>query len=106
MFTKTEMAWLWSLYLRSDIDGRHPYATPLVAADLSGLPAATVLTGEVDLLRDDGRLYADRLADAGVAVDYENYDGMVHAFLQFTDVETAERALDYLADSLRDAFGQ
>jgi acetyl esterase len=104
MFSKADMAWLWSLYLRSDIDGRHPYAAPLAAPDLSGLPPATVLTGDVDLLRDDGRRCANRLADAGVTVRHENYDGMVHAFLQFEGVETAERALDDLARTLRDAF--
>jgi acetyl esterase len=55
--------------------------SPLLASDLAGLPAATILTADQDALRDDGLLYARRLEQAGVRVRATNYVGMPHGFL-------------------------
>lgn len=101
MFSRADMEWCWNLYLRDEIDAKNPYASPLEARDLSGLPPTLVVTGDVDLLRDDGSVYASRLADDGVDVEYENLDGMVHAFLQFEEVEAAETGRRRVGDWLR-----
>jgi acetyl esterase len=61
-----------------------PYASPLWADDLSGLPPATILTCGYDPLRDDGRAYAARLAEAGVAVHHTHLEGHVHPSFAFT----------------------
>ena len=72
---------------------REPYASPLLAADLSGLPPAVVLTAERDVLRAEGDRYAVRLAEAGVEVEHHVTPGVDHYFL----TEDPVRARDTMA---------
>ena len=58
-----------------------PYASPLRAESLAGLPPTMVATGEVDLLRREGDAYARRLAAAGVPVEHRVVPGADHYFL-------------------------
>ena len=105
VLSRAAMEWYWDQYLDRAIDGRHPYASPLAARDLSGTAPATVITAGVDPLRDDGRAYADRLADADVPVSYSEYDDVFHAFVAFPELDRAEEARAETASALRDAFG-
>jgi acetyl esterase len=57
--------------------------SPLLADDLSNLPPALIVTAEYDPLCDEGRIYADRLREAGNEVDYVCYPRMVHGFISF-----------------------
>ena len=72
---------------------REPYASPLLAPDLSGLPPALVLTAERDTLRADGVRYAERLRAAGVDVWHHETPGVDHYFL----TEDPVRARDTMA---------
>ena len=54
----------------------------MMADDLSNLPPALVHTAEYDPLRDEGRLYADRLKAAGNAVEYRCAARMIHSFMR------------------------
>ncbi len=81
VLTREVMEWCWSHYLEHPQDSANPYASPLCAPDLSGLPPAFIATAEYDPLRDEGKAYADRLRDAGVPVEYHCYEGMIHSFL-------------------------
>ncbi|MDR0593203.1 MAG: alpha/beta hydrolase [Bifidobacteriaceae bacterium] len=65
-------------YLGEVARAREPYASPLLADDLSGLPPAHIFTAEHDLLRGDGEAYAARLQAAGVAVDLHRFAGQTH----------------------------
>ncbi|MFB6081853.1 MAG: alpha/beta hydrolase [Halanaeroarchaeum sp.] len=96
-----EMAWFGEQYLRDPLEGANPYAFPLNACDLSGLPPASVLTAGFDPLRDEGVAYADRLAAADVPVTHRNYPAMVHGFVSMLGVvDAAETAIDDVADDL------
>ena len=84
LLTKDSMVWFWDHYLRTAGDGAEPYASPLRAQDLKGLPPAMVVTTEFDPLRDEGEAYANRLKQAGVPVKLKRYDGLIHGFFMMT----------------------
>jgi len=99
--TRAAMRWYWEQYLDHEVDGANPYAAPLRARDLSGLPPATVLTCGFDPLCDEGVAYAARLGEAGVPVTHVEYDDQIHAFPLFADeIVAAEAAIADVAASL------
>ena len=89
-----------ALYLRGS--GKpSPYAMPLLAADFSGLPQAFIAVAQFDPLRDDGRLYAERLQAAGVTTVLYPGKGLVHGCLRARrQVPEVDRFYDYLLDYL------
>jgi acetyl esterase len=105
LLTRDAMRWFWNHYVPDPARRDEPYAAPLRAEKLSGLPPATVVTAEFDPLRDEGEAYAGRLRDAGVAVESIRYDGMIHGFVQLLAVfDAARQAVDGLGERLRDVL--
>ena len=103
--TGTHMAWYWEQYLGPDGDGSHPYASPIRADDLSGLPPATVLTAELDPLRDEGEAYAAALAAAGTPTEAMRADGLFHGFFGLDEfLPEAAAPMDWTLGRLRDAL--
>jgi acetyl esterase/lipase len=93
-------------YLPAGTDPTDPRISPLRASDLSGLPPAFVHTAEFDPLRDEGRAYADRLARAGVKVNYSCHEGMIHLFYGMVSaIPYARTALNRIGSELRAALG-
>lgn len=80
------MAWFWDQYVADSSVRMHPDASPLRAKDLSGLPAAFVVTGQHDILRDEGQAYAAAMADAGVEVELHEMAGQMHGFFTMTGI--------------------
>lgn len=105
LLTRSMMDWFWNHYVRDANDSKNPYVSPLLAKDLSGLPAAVVYTAEFDPLRDEGEAYAKRLKEAGVQVAQHRYDGQIHAFWQMGGVfPAAAHAIDDASARLKQAF--
>jgi acetyl esterase/lipase len=77
----------------------------LVDANLKGLPPTTVITAEIDPLRSEGQLLAERLKAAGVETTYQNFPGVTHEFFGMDAVvSAAANAQDFAAKDLRAAF--
>lgn len=79
-------------YLRSPEQAQDPYASPLLADDLTGLPPAHILSAEYDPLSDDGPVYAARLTQAGVKATHSVYAGQIHISPGLTKMLPAARA--------------
>lgn len=104
--SRDAMVFFWTSYLASPQHGDEPYASPLRATDLTGLPPALIVTAEHDPLRDDGEAYAARLDRAGIPVRVTRYLDMNHGFFNCGAMyPSAARALREVGDSLREAFG-
>ena len=71
-----------ALYLAGNLDSTDPYARPVMAEDHSNLPLAWVHSAEIDPIRDDGRVYASKLALAGNWVCYREARKMIHGFMR------------------------
>ena len=102
--SKAVMEWFRDHYLASSADAANPYASPLLAPDLHGLPPAVILTAECDPLRDEGEAYGRRLAEAGVPVTCTQYAGMIHPFFSLSGaIPRALDAFQQVADAVRTA---
>ena len=92
-------------YLGPEGDPANPWASPLLAADHSGLPPALIQVGEHDPLREDGVRYAAALRAAGVPVRLTEYVAMPHGFVNFPGLsKAAQQAIAEVCAEQADAF--
>lgn len=71
-------------YFNSEEEKSDPLASPLLSEDLSALPPACFISAECDPLLDQGLMYAAKLEDNNVKVEYHIMKGMVHGFINWT----------------------
>jgi acetyl esterase len=105
LLTRATMERFRANYLPQPADWLDWRASPALAKSHAGLPPALVLTAGFDPLCDEGREYAERLARAGVEVEYRNYPDMIHGFILMGGVlDTANAAVEECCAALRRAF--
>ncbi|MDC2954479.1 alpha/beta hydrolase [Streptomyces gilvifuscus] len=104
------MQWFWDQYTTDEAERAQITASPLRASteQLAGLPPALVITGEADVLRDEGEAYANKLRQAGVPVTAVRYQGIIHDFVMLNalrETHAAEAAINQAVATLRTALG-
>lgn len=75
-----------------------PVVSPIYGP-LAGLPPLTVLVGTHDLLLPDARRFRDLAAAAGTAIDYHEFNGMLHEWTLHRLPESRQ-AVDLICDRL------
>ncbi|SDY68129.1 Acetyl esterase/lipase [Amycolatopsis xylanica] len=103
------MKWFWDQYTTDPAQRAEITASPLRASleELTGLPPALVITGEADVLRDEGEAYAAKLRQAGVAVTAVRYQGIIHDFVMLNalrETHAAEAAITQAITTLKKAL--
>ncbi|HUA48947.1 MAG TPA: alpha/beta hydrolase [Solirubrobacteraceae bacterium] len=95
------MQWFWDQYTTSESDRDQITASPLRATveELAGLPPALIITGEADVLRDEGEAYAAKLRLANVGVTAVRYEGIVHDFVMLNALRNTHAAVAALAQA-------
>jgi len=82
------------------LDVHDPRVAP-IRADLRGLPPLLVQTGECEMLRDACVAFGDAARAAGVSVEMQVYEDMVHAFQTLRGPPQVQRAVDAIAAFVR-----
>jgi acetyl esterase len=104
ILTRSAMQWFWQCYAGMDIDPRNPLLN-VMGAKLDGLPPTTILTAELDLLRDEGEAFARCLQASEVSVIARRYLSMPHGFISLGALTPiAGHAIADLASDLRVCF--
>ncbi|MEY9908898.1 acetyl esterase [Catenulispora sp. MAP12-49] len=103
------MQWFWDQYTTDPAQRAEITASPLRATteQLAGLPPALVITGEADVLRDEGEAYANKLRAAGVPVTAVRFQGIIHDFVMLNTLRStnaAQGAITLAVQTLRAAL--
>ncbi|KRD13292.1 MULTISPECIES: alpha/beta hydrolase [unclassified Streptomyces] len=103
------MQWFWDQYTTDQSERAQITASPLRATpeQLKDLPPALVITGEADVLRDEGEAYGNKLREAGVPVTAVRFQGVIHDFVMLNALRptyAAEAAINLAVGTLRDAL--
>ncbi|WP_433175434.1 alpha/beta hydrolase [Actinoallomurus sp. CA-150999] len=100
---RRENTFAWTALLGPSPADVPPYAAPARATDLSGLPAAFLDVGQVDIFRDECLDYARRLAQAGVPTEFHLYPGACHGWESLVpDARLSRRAVRERIRALRE----
>lgn len=107
--SRDNMKWYWDQYVTDPSQRAEITASPLRATkdQLTGLPPALVITGDADVLRDEGEAYASNLRQAGVRVTAVRFEGMIHDFVMLNALaktDAAHGAMVLTNNILREAF--
>lgn len=100
--SRDAMKWFWDQYATDENERAEITASPLRATtqELAGLPKALVITGEADVLRDEGEAYGRKLREAGVDVTATRYEGIIHDFVMLNTLRGTNAAGAAIAQAI------
>lgn len=100
-----KIPWFLANYLTVQSESNDPRIS-LVKANLRGLPPTTIINAQIDPLRSEGELLAQKVREAGGRVEQKTYAGVTHEFFGMAAVlDTARAANAQAFKALRAAFG-
>lgn len=103
---KPMMEWFVKHTFSDQSETADPRINVVGAASLAGLPSSTVITAEIDPLRTEGQLLAEKLEAAGVDTRSKTFNGSTHEFFGMAlVVPDAAAAQTFAAHELKRAFG-
>ncbi|WP_084147216.1 alpha/beta hydrolase [Thermonema rossianum] len=83
-------------------DRRQPFLSPLFAEEYAGFPSTLIQVGTHDLLFDEGKALAERMAQQGVHVELEIWHGMPHVWHLFAHrMPEGQKAYLHIADFVK-----
>ena len=101
-----DIEWMLDHYFTTRDEGNDWRASPILAASFADLPPALIVTADHDPLVDEGRLYADRLTEAGVETEYTCFEGTFHGFVSMaTVIPSGAQAMTLICDRIKHATG-
>ena len=95
---------VWQLYLRNCSAPMKHLASPLFNDMPSNLPATYIETADIDCLRDEGLLYAQKLIDRGVNVELHKTKGTLHGFDMSLNCKITQHYIHHRINELKKAF--
>jgi len=105
--TRAELAWALDHYAPAGVDRADPRLSPLLGADLRGLPPAFIAVPGFDLLRDEALEYARRLREAGVPTTVNLQPDLTHGYASMLGLgQRFREATAEAADALRAALAR
>ena len=101
----------YALFLRSKVfesqdDTQNPNASPLLADNFSKLPPCKILVAGFDPLKDDGKLYFQKMLDAKVPATLSEYTVCPHNWMFAVDSDHKTEARYECLYALKKAFGE
>lgn len=85
---RTAMQWYWQQYVQDEHLMLDAQVAPLHATNTQGVAPAFIAAAEYDILRDDARLYHDKLQATDADSTYHCYAGTIHGFFTFASVSS------------------
>jgi acetyl esterase len=102
---KADMEYFGGHTFKDAKDASDPKMSPMLTEDVSGLAPALTVTAGHDMLCDEGKVYADRLRDAGVPSEYKCYEGTIHGFTLLPGaLQAGVDGLAFMAERLKSAL--
>ncbi len=94
------------IYLQNNEDPYDELISPIFAKDLTGYPRTLCFTAEFDFLTLQSEDFCDKLAEAGIDVDYYKFNGTFHGYLDRVGYfESSEKSMELVAKHVREEFG-
>ncbi len=99
------IVWYVDHFTNGPADLSDPRLNVVGAADLHGLPPTTIISAEIDPLRSEGEMLAQKLQAAGIPVAQQTFPGVTHEFFGMGGVVAqAKQAENFASVRLKASF--